>query len=64
MKYLGLILERRLTWKKYMEAKRDLVNYKLKSMLDNRQKLNPLLDNKLLIYDSVLKPIWPYGIQL
>lgn len=63
--YLGLHLDRRLTWKKHIEAKRNQVNLKLSKMywlIGRKSKLS--LDNKVLLYKAVLLPIWTYGIQL
>jgi hypothetical protein len=55
-KYLGLHLDRTLTWHKHNFVKRkQLVN-------NNKSKLST--NNKLLLYKAILKPIWTYGIQL
>ena len=58
-------LDRRLTWRKHVEMKRDEINLKYKGLywlLGRNSKLS--MDNKLLLYTRVLKPIWLYGIQL
>ncbi|KAJ0183777.1 hypothetical protein K1T71_000200 [Dendrolimus kikuchii] len=65
VKYLGMHLDRRLTWKYHAQTKRDEMNLKYKTMLwllGRNSKLS--IDNKLLIYNMVLKPIWTYGIQI
>jgi hypothetical protein len=60
-KYLGLHLDRRLTWHKHIFAKRKQLGITL-TLLGRKSKLST--SNKLLIYKTILKPIWTYGIQL
>lgn len=65
VKYLGMHLDRRLTWKKHLQTKRDQLGLKYRGLywlLGRNSKLS--VDNKLLIYNTVLKPVWTYGIQL
>lgn len=65
VKYLGFHLDRRLTWKHHIKIKRDQVNLKFRNLYWLMGRNSVLsLDNKLLIYNSILKPIWTYGIQL
>lgn len=63
--YLGIILDRRLTWKQHLKSKRQQLKIKTRKLhwlIGPRSKLN--LNNKLRIYKCILKPVWTYGIQL
>jgi hypothetical protein len=65
VKYLGLHLERRLTWRTPLFAKRKQLGIFLTKMywlLGRKSK--PYTNNKLLIYKIILRPIWTYDIQL
>lgn len=64
-KYLGMYIDNKLTWKHHIEKKRDQIKNKFRQLywlLSNNSTLS--IDNKLLIYKSIIKPIWTYGIQL
>ena len=59
VKYLGLYLDRRLTWKKHLTTKRDelsLKHRKLNWMIGRRSKLS--LYNKLLVYKIIRIELW------
>jgi hypothetical protein len=65
VKYLGLHLDRRLNWHTHIFAKCKVLGISLTKMywlLGRKSKLST--SNKLLIYKTILKPIWTYGIQL
>jgi hypothetical protein len=65
VKYLGLHLDRRLTWRNHILAKRKQLGTTLTKMywlLRRQSRLTT--SNKLLGYKSTLKPIWTYGLQL
>lgn len=64
-KYLGIHLDRRLTWSYLIDAK--VVQIKLKCnrlnwFIGPRSTLD--LKCKVIVYKTVIKPIWTYGIQL
>jgi hypothetical protein len=62
-KYLGLYLHRRLTWNSHTRLKRLDVNRRYKLILiDNRSSLS--LDNTVLLYNTIFKPIWTYRLEL
>jgi hypothetical protein len=65
VEYLGLHLDRRLTWRNRIFAKRKQLGItptKMHWLLERQSKLTT--SSKLLAYKVVLKPFWTYGLQL
>lgn len=65
VRYLGLHIDRKLTWRHHIDCKKQELLLKYNSLywlLGRNSRLS--LDNKLLIYKAILKPIWTYGLQL
>ena len=63
VKYLGIILDKRLTWGPHLKSKRKILNSRL-HLLRPIFKSNLPLKNKLLIYKSMIRPVWAYGAQI
>lgn len=65
IKYLGLHLDRRLTFKEHISKKRKEITFrrrKLYYMLSKSSKLS--IRNKLNIYKVIIKPIWTYCLPI
>lgn len=64
-KYLGIHLDKKLNWKKHIQTKRKALDIQLNKIKYLIGIYSPLsLENKILVYKCILKPIWTYGIQL
>jgi hypothetical protein len=64
-RYLGLHLDCRLNWAEHIRQKcndLNLISRKYYWMIGHRSTLS--LQNKKLIYASILKPVWMYGIGM
>lgn len=65
VKYLGLHLDRRLTFGPHVKMKRKELDLKRKKYYYILNKNSPLsLKNKILIYKVMLKPVWTYCLPL
>jgi hypothetical protein len=63
--YLGLTLDSKLNWRQHIIKKRKQMDQKIKELNWLIGKTSYLsFDNKLLIYKTVIKPIWTYSIEL
>ena len=64
-KVLGLHFDCRLTWKEHTAMKRKQLDHKTREIKWLIGKNSPLsLENKILIYKTILKSVWTYGIEL
>ena len=65
VKYLGMHLDKHLNWRKHIFTKRKQLGLQLQKMywlIGRKSQLS--IENKILIYKAILKPVWTYGIQL
>jgi len=65
VKYLGIHLDWRLTWRKHITTKRKQLDLKPRNLywiIGHKSQLS--LENKLPVYKVILKPVWTYRIQL
>ena len=63
--YLGMILDRRMTWKRHIIDKFKQLKLKFKKfywLIDRRSNLS--VQSKIMLYKVILKPAWNYVIQL
>ena len=64
-KYLGMTLDTKLRWKERTKKKRAELDLKYRQyywLIERNSKL--AIQNKILIYNQILKPVWLYGFQL
>jgi len=65
VRYLGLHMDTKLTWREHIIKKRKQIDHKFKQLywLLGRKSLLSL-ENKVLVYKVAIKTIWTYGIEL
>lgn len=64
-KYLGMTLDTKIKWKEHVKKKSQEMKLKFKHLYWLLSRNSPVsLNNKLLLYNQTIKPIWTYGIQL
>jgi hypothetical protein len=62
-KYLHL--DSRLKWTQHIDKKRTIIDLKVKGKYWNTGiKSHTSLESKVLLYKTIIKPIWAYGIEL
>jgi hypothetical protein len=65
IKYLGMIMDSKLTWKQHVVMKRKQIDLTIKQMnwlIGRKSKL--AIENKTLMYKAIIIPIWTYGPEL
>ena len=65
VRYLGIILDRKMRWKRHIVDKSKQLKLKFIKfywLIDRRSNLG--VQSKIMLYKVILKPVWTYGIQL
>jgi hypothetical protein len=65
IKYLGMTIDSKLTWKQHIVKKRKQINIIIKQLnflLGRKPNLG--IENKLLIYKTIITHVWTYGLGL
>jgi hypothetical protein len=64
-KYPGMNLDVRLKWKAHIKKKKDELEIRRRNLpwlIGRRSQMT--INNKLLIFKQILRPVWQYGAQL
>jgi len=65
VRYLGMHMDKKLNWRQHTVKKRKQIDPKFKQLYWLLGIKSPLsLENKVLVYNVAIKPIWTYGIEL
>ena len=65
VKYLGLHLDTKLNWRVHIAKKRKQLELRYRELYWLLGRTSPLsIKNKLLLYKTVVAPIWTYGLEL
>lgn len=65
VRYLGLIIDKRLTWREHIKTKRQSLNSRAKSLFSiTRHNSGLSLKSKIKIYVHLLRPVWLYGLEI
>jgi len=65
VKYLGLHLDTKLNWRVHIAKKRKQLELRYRELYWLLGRKSPLyINNKLLLYKTVIAPIWTYGLEL
>jgi hypothetical protein len=65
IKYLGMIMDSKSTWKQHEVKKRKQIDLTIKQMnwlIGRKSKL--AVEKKILIYKAIIIHIWTYGLEL
>jgi hypothetical protein len=57
-------LDSRLTWAQHLDKKRKQIDLKVKDLYWVIGRKSASLESKVLLYKTIIKPIWTYGIEL